>query len=489
MDAELEYDNLRSRAVSGAKWSGTSVAYTTVVHFITTAILARLLSPSDFGLMGMMFIVTGLIAFFSDVSVSGGIIAYQDTTKEQLSSLYWLNIITGIVLFGCIFILRPAAVIFFKEPRISIYLPWVAISLLISPLGKQFAVLLQKQLRFRTLSRIEMTSVTIASIGAIILALLGFGIWSLVFRSVTLSALTSFFCLVVAVQYKWLPSFQFRLREVKHYLSFGLFETGTGFFSYIFTHVDHIIIGRLLGTDALGFYTLAWSLINAPTAKINPVITRVAFPTFARIQHDDDRLCRGYLKILRYVSTYSFPIMAGLFVVAPILIPVVYGPKWQQVVPIVQVLCVLGAMRSIGNPLGTLFMAKVRVDLLFYWIMFASIMILIANLIGVKWGIIGVAWSNVIVVVLITWPIQFYIRWYLIKMKARDYFDSLKIPAVASGLMMILLWCVRPLSNQGNSASSLIFQITAGSVFYLLLNWIFARPFCLELKEAIFHKS
>jgi len=330
-----------------------------------------------------------------------------------------------------------------------------------------------------------MASVTISSVTAIVMAVSGFGIWSLVFRSVVLSTSTTLMYLYMAVQHKWLPRFCLRIREVKQHLRFGVFQVGSRFLVYLYSNMDYMIIGRFLGVDALGFYTLAWNLMNLPTAKINPVITRVAFPTFAIIQHDDERVRRGYLKIIRYVSAYSFPVMAGLFIVAPLFIPVVYGAKWQQAVPVLQVLCLVGALRSIANPFGSLLLAKGRADLQFYWMVFASIVLIFACLISVKWGIVGVAYGVLTISFLVLWPVDFYMRWYLIRMKVKEYFSSLKVSATASAIMMASVWCVGSVSNQMNSLSSLIIQIIVGATIYSLITWIIARPFCLEVKDTL----
>lgn len=489
MIERLNDSDLRSRAMSGVRWSGASVAYSTVAQFVTTAILAHLISPSDFGLMGMVLVVIGFAGVVSEMGVSGGIIAYENTTREQLSTLCWLNVIIGLFLFVLIFAAKPLAVAFFKEPRISIYLPWIASTFVISPLGVQFGILLQKELRFRAFSRIEVACVTLSSVSAIVIALLGYGIWSLVCRSIVLTTSTTIMYVGMAVKHKWLPSLRLRIREVKHHLQFGAFQIGSRFLSYFYSNLDYMIIGRFLGVDALGFYTLAWNLMNFPTSKINPVITRVAFPTFARIQHDDQRLRSGYLRLIKYVSAYSFPLMAGLFVVAPFFIPVVYGAKWKEAVPVLQVLCLVGALRSIANPFGSLLLAKGRADLQFYWMVFASIVLVFACLISVKWGIVGVAYGVLVISYVILWPVDFYIRWHLIRMKVKDYISSLKVPAAASGIMMALVWFVGLVSNQMNSILSLILQIVFGATIYFLITWMVARPLCLEVKEALFSRG
>jgi O-antigen/teichoic acid export membrane protein len=484
----LKNDNLREKAVSGAKWTGGGIAYTTVINLLTTAVLAHLLSPSDFGLMGMMTVVVGLISIFADVGVSNAIICHQDATREELSSLYWLNFLVGIGLFFIVFLLRPLAVAFFSEPRLSIYLPWLAVSFLVIPAGQQFGVLLRRELRFRVLTKINILSVSVSAAGAVAMALCGLGVWSLVFRAVVETAVSAVALLVVGLRTKWFPWLYPSLGVVKRYLSFGLFQMGERLLNYTYISAGHVIIGRLLGVEALGYYSLAYGLIGVPVSKINPIIAQVAFPTFARMQSDDEQLRRVYLKMLKYVSICSFPVMAGMFVVAPLLIPLVYGPKWLPAVPVFEILCVVGALRTLGHPTGSLLMAKGRADISFYWFIVAVFVMLSANIIGSRWGVVGVAWS-IVLSTLVLWPGDFLLRWYLIKVGIIEYFNSLKIPATASGIMMICIWSTGFFWDKMDSMWRLAFEIILGAGVYFLLILLIAKPFWFEFKQTIFSRG
>ena len=453
---------------------------------MTTAILARLLTPSDFGLLSMMIVVTGLVGFLADAGISNAIIHRQDATREELSTLYWLSFIAGAAIFIIVLLSCPLAVIYFKEPQLSTYLPVLGINFLILPIGQQFAVLLRKELRFKTLTKIEVTAISAASGVAIVVAVFGFGVWSLVFRPIVATTVQAIALLAFARQHHWLPGFHFSLKRVRSYVGFGLFQMGERLVNYFSSNVDYIIIGRFLGTEALGLYSLAYGLITVPLNKINPVVTNVAFPTFARIQYDNVRLQAGYLKILRYISTCTFPILAGMFVVAPLFVPIVYGSNWAPAVPVLQILCLIGILYSLGNPIGSLLLAKGRADLGFYFNLFKVMIMAAANFIGVRWGIIGVAWSSLAAIAIVMWPLEFYLRWHVIRMKVSDYLQSFKIPAMVSGFMLILLLSMKFVWNEMSNVSSLVSQIVAGGVFYCLVTWIIARRFCRELISSFF---
>ena len=178
---------------------------------------------------------------------------------------------------------------------------------------------------------------------------------------------------------------------LKSYLAFGSHVMGSSVLNYIDTNVDYLVVGRMIGASALGYYTLAYNLITFPLYKISTIITRVTFPAFSKIQNDNQTLRTGYLKVVRYISMITFPMLAGMFVVAPEFIMVVYGSKWTPMILTLQILCLAGALKSIGTTVGTILLSKGRPDIQFKWNILTVIVLTIAVLLGVKYGIEGVA--------------------------------------------------------------------------------------------------
>ncbi len=297
--------NLKRQAVSGIKWSGVSILIVTALQFVTLTILSRLLAPSDFGLLGMVMVVIGFAQIFADMGVSNAIIHRQDATKEALSGLYWLNILAGIIVFILIVIFTPLVVAFYNEPRLNNLLYLSALVFLITPLGQQFQVLLQKDLQFKKLANIEIAC-SLSSAGfAIFLAISGFGIFSLIWGYLV-GALLKVILLCWGGWCQWKPDFQFSKKDLHGYISFGLYQMGEKTANYINSNLDYLLIGSLLGVKALGYYTLAYNLIIRPSSSINPIITKVAFPVFSIIQNDPDNLKNGYLKVLQLLSMVNF---------------------------------------------------------------------------------------------------------------------------------------------------------------------------------------
>jgi O-antigen/teichoic acid export membrane protein len=282
--------------------------------------------------------------------------------------------------------------------------------------------------------------------------------------------------------------FHFRRADLKGYMSFGLYQMGERSVNYLSSNVDNLIIGRFLGAEALGFYSLAYQLITFPLMRFNPIVTQVAFPAFSKVQRDDEMLRRGYLKVTSLVSSVTFPLMAGMFMVAPLFVEVVYGEAWLPAVAVIRILCIVGALKAQGNPLGSLLLSKGRADVGFYWNIFAIVMLSIANLIGVGWGIEGVALSMLIVVAIVFFPIEFYLRWFVVRMRPIPYLSVLKVPLIGAALMTSTLWILTPLWDQLSKPVSLFCQVSTGGLIYVLAIWLISKPLFVEIRQAVLNK-
>lgn len=476
-------DHLKTQAVSGVKWSGVSMGVVTTLRFITLAILARLLFPADFGLMGMIMVVIGFAQAFADMGLSNAIIQRQDVPENHLSSFFWINVFIGILLFICILLIRPLVVIYFKEARLSNLLIFAAFIILITPAVQIFIPLLKKELKIKTLSKIEIAGMVVYSVSAIGLALAKFGVLSLILGQLNRSLFT-IGILFFIFRKIWLPRFHFSIKEIKSYLSFGFFQMGERVINYLSANIDYIIIGRLLGPTALGFYTLAYQIVIFPLTRINPVITKVAFPTFSKIQDDNPRMRKGYCKVINYISVLTFPVLAGMLMVAPEFIRLVYGAKWEPSIIILQILCLVGVFKSLGNPISSVLLAKGRADIGFYLNVFAVIMVSVAVIVGVNWGILGVAVAILILQVPFFFIIQ-PIANRLIYLKFSQYFKAIESPFVCSVIMLAGIISLKTLLGNINMLSLFITTIVGGVIIYTVSYYIKDRNFFLELKSVL----
>lgn len=459
----------------------------TTLQFVTLAVLARFLSPSDFGLMGMIMVVIGFARVFADMGISNAIIHRQDATKDQLSSLYWLNIIAGIIVFFVVCFSAPFIVGFYHEPRLHNLLYLTAVIFIVTPFGQQFQILMQKELRFNELAKIEIKASIVNSAIAIVLALLGFGVYALIWGQLAGTS-TKVLMLFSTGWQHWRPGFHFSKLDLRGYLNFGLYQMGERTINYLNSNLDYLLIGSMLGAKSLGYYTLAYNLIIRPSSLINPFITKVAFPVFSRIQNETERLKRGYLKVLQLLSTVNFPMMAGLAVVAPIAVPVIFGEQWLPSIILIQILTVVGLLRSTGNPVGSLLLSKGRADLGFKWNLALMISQIPGLYLGAKLGgVVGVAISFAILMCIYSVFNYLVLIRILLGPCLREYIQSMW-PAfwISAAMASTVLLLSSGLQNMSYSII-LFLEIVVGAALYLSLFYIRQKPLMIEIKEMIFN--
>ena len=461
----------------------------TALQFAALAVLAHLLSPSDFGLMGMIMVVIGFAQLFADMGISNAIIYRQDTTIKELSSLYWLNILAGIVVFITVCVACPLITVFYNEPRLSNLIYLSSLIFLITPLGQQFQILLQKELKFDQLAKIQIIGSFANSVVAITLAILGMGVFSLIWGQLAGTSLRVL--LLFCWGWKnWRPRFHFSRRDLKGYISFGLYQMGEKTVNYFNSNLDYLLIGSLLGAEALGYYTLAYNLIIRPSSMINPIITRVAFPVFSKLQKDLQKLKDGYLKVLQFLSVVNFPIMIGMAVVAPIAIPLIFGEKWIPSIILIQILSVVGLLRAIGNPAGALLLARGRADLGFKWNLALMITQIPGLYIGAKLGgTVGVAIAFAILMCIYSIFNYLILIRKLIGQCLKDYISSMWPAFWISATMAIAVLLVSMGLQKMSPSVILLLEIVIGAVVYLSLFYIRQKPLLIEIKEMVLGKT
>jgi PST family polysaccharide transporter len=286
---------------------------------------------------------------------------------------------TGIILFVLTVLVSPFVADFFKEDLVQPILIFTAIGLIIGSFSVVHRALLEKSLNFKKITIAEVCAALVSGIIAIFLAINGYGVWSLVFGGLAGNFISVIILWKISA---WRPSLKFSFAHFKELFGFGGHVVGSRVLNYIDSNMDYLVVGKLLGTSALGYYTFAYHLITFPLHKISMIVTRVTFPAFSTIQDDNDTLRKGYLKVVRYISLITFPMIAGIFVVAPEFVVVVYGAKWAPMILPLQILCLAGALKSVGTTVSSILLSKGRADIQFKWNIFTAIVLPIAVIIG-----------------------------------------------------------------------------------------------------------
>jgi len=473
--------SLKQKVINGIKWTTFSTIVVTILQLVQLAILARFLEPSAFGLMALVMVVIGFSQAFLDMGISNAIIHKQEITKEQLSTLYWVNVFTGFVLFCIIALIAPFIAEFYKEPELTELIFIVSLSFVIQPFGQQFMVLWKKEMRFKEISKIDIVNKSISLIVSVYLAYKGYGVYSLVYGTLAgVVSQTVQFMYLGLKEYK--PLFIFKIGEIKEFLSFGAYQMGEKTINYFNFQIDTILIGKLLGTEALGIYIIAKQIIMRPAQIINPIISKVTFPTMAKIQNDTQRLKNIYLKTINYLSSINFPIYVFIFIFAYEIVLLMFGEKWLEAVYIMQILSVWGAIRSTGNPIGSLLLARGKVKWGFWWNFGLLFYTIIGIYIGSNWGLEGIA----LALVFLSFPLGMTASWYFLVRNLCgagfiEYHKEIFIPmiiAIISGLVAYVSIYFVEIIWLRFLVSSVV-----GLILVVGLNYIMNRKFLVELRK------
>lgn len=428
------------------------------------AVLARLLTPGDFGLMALVCAVIAFAQIFSDMGISNAIIHHQKINQEVLSSLFWLNLLASSLLMLLMMSLSPLIAELYHEPRMQALLMLVSLSFLIVALGQQLRVLAEKNLRFQQLAIIELTASLIGFVVSVSVAFAGGGVFALVAGMLSNFLIaTLLFWLILANG--WRPLWRLRVGEIKDFLGFGAYMVGFSLTNTINLQADILIGGRVLGTNGLGAFSLPKDLSLRLAMIINPIVTRVGLPVMAQAQGDKVLLKSIYLKTLRMTASVNFPLYFMIAFFAPEIVAIMFGAQWQESVPLLRILALWGAVRSTGNPSGSLIFAMGRSKLAFWWSFWLMLFLIPAYWIGSQYGIKGLALSMLISMMAVPLPQWFITIRPLCGAGFVEYFKQFAIPFVISAL-----------ASSGGFAFATLFELIVSR----LSEWLIVEGFVID---------
>jgi O-antigen/teichoic acid export membrane protein len=316
--------------------------------------LARLLSPNDFGLVGMVTAFTGILTLFRDFGLSSAAVQHTTVTEEQFSTLFWINVVLGALLGLIVLVMAPAIAGFYHQPQLFAITAVLATGFLFNAAGTQHSALLQRQMRFTALATINVFSLAVGSAVAIVGARFGYGYWALVAMTLTPPVIATIgFWLISG----WIPGRPCRAAGIRSLMHFGGAITFTSLLVYIGYNAEKVLIGRFWGADAIGIYGRAYQLVSIPTDNLNSAVGEVAFSALSRLQHDRVRLKSYFLKGFSLVLGLTLPITVACALFADDVVVVLLGPQWNDAATIVRLLAPTVAIFAIINPLGWLIFA------------------------------------------------------------------------------------------------------------------------------------
>jgi O-antigen/teichoic acid export membrane protein len=343
--------DLKAKTIRGGLARLCSQGASFTLQVVSLMILARLLGPKDFGLVGMVTAFTGVLVWFRDFGLSAAAVQHKTITEEQISTLFWINILVGVMLGLVVVAMAPVIAAFYHKPQLFAVTVALALGFPFNAAGVQHSALLQRQMRFTTLTVIGVVSLMVGIVTAIGEAAVGYGYWALVAMAVLPPLIATIgFWLTTG----WIPGRPRRRAGIRSMLHFGGIVTFTGVLAYIAYNAEKVMIARFWGADAIGTYGRAYQLVNIPIAIINTAVGEVAFAALSRLQDDPIRFRSYFLKGFSLVLGLMLPItiVTGLF--ADDMVVVLLGSKWKDAAAIVQLLTPAIAIFAVINPLGWL---------------------------------------------------------------------------------------------------------------------------------------
>lgn len=395
--------SLRSKTISGVKWTSVSTISLAVVGLLKISVLARYLNATDFGLMALVSFVLGFMNLFMDLGLTSAILHKQDISDDEYASLYWINIVFSLILFGLIGLASPYIASFYGEPELSVLIPLMAISIMLSALGQQFKTVEQKHLNFKYITATDIVGAILGLGVGIVSAIQGYGVYALVYAALTQYSISNVIYFLKGIWDRGML-FHFKYDETKPFLKIGIYQVGGQVINYFNKNLDILLIGKFFGSEILGGYSLAKQLVQRPMQILNPIITNVASPVLAIIQSDKNELKKKFLSFLNIVATANFTAYGLLALLAYPIVLILYGTDFTHIVILVQILSAYMFIRSVGSPVGSLVVATGRTDLEFYWNVFVLFVLPIAILIGAQFSVEFVALSLFIAMVILLVP-------------------------------------------------------------------------------------
>lgn len=468
----------------GIKWIGASVAFSQFVRFLTTVVLARLLTPEVFGLVAMAHVAIQLISVIREVGVGAAYIQRPDRGPEDAAAAanttFIMSLAVNVLLFVLAWFTAPLMVRFFETAELLAVLRAMFLLFLIDAFDTTPTMILQKRLEFDKTAIAEVVTSGLNAAVAIGLATAGYGVWSLVAGQ--LSGRLARTCVVFMLS-GFRPRLLFDPTIARQLFDYGRYLWAFAVLSAVGGSLDRMILGRWLGAANLGVYSMAFNLSNLPATQLSRLVNRITFPSFARVQHDHAGLRRALHKTIRHVTMLSVPLAFGLLAVAHDLILTVYGEKWRAAIPIVQVLAFFGLSLSVSSITGPILKAIGKPQVLLYSSLLHHTILAVLLLALVPYGPVAIAYA-VLIPMLVSAALAYGLIVYYISFPLRNVLGPL---LRTGGPAFVMYLVVRAFDVRFDAAYappmpiSLLASVTVGGLVYLMLSALVNREDLLEL--------
>ena len=471
---------LKQKTISGTIWSFIDSFANQGIQFIAGIILARILSPTEFGLIGMLTIFIALSQSFIDSGFSTALIRKQDCTQTDYSTVFYFNFVVGIIFYLILFMFAGSISVFFNEPQLELILQVLGLGLILNALGIIQRTILTKNINFKLQTRVSVVSSTLSGLIAISMAYNDYGVWSLVALTLSRFGFTSLFLWMWT---KWKPSLIFSKESFKELFSFGNKLLISGLIDTAYRNIYYLIIGKYFSAVELGYYTRADQFQALPSKQLTGIFGRVSYPILSTIQDDVKKLRTAYKQIIKSTMLITFVLMLAMVAVAKPMIMTLIGEKWLPSVIYLQMLCFVGMFYPLHALNLNMLQVQGRSDLFLRLEIIKKVLAVPVIIIGILYGI-----KIMILGMMINTIIEYYLNsyWsgkfigYSSFEQIKDIFPSFLLASAVAGIVYIL-GNILNLSN----IWILVIQISTGAVLTIILAEIFKLNSYLYVKEIV----
>lgn len=476
--------SLKNQALSGMIWTYGQQFGGQLLTFVVSIILARVLVPQEFGLVGMLTVFIGMGTVLFEGGLTSSLIRSKELNTEDYSTVFFFNLVCSIVVYFVLYLLAPYIARFYNQNQLTILTRVYGLTFIISAFGTVQNTILTRELKFKKQALITLPALIISSLLGITSAYLGYGVWSLVVVAMVNALLTSFLLWITS---DWYPALIFSKRKFHEHFHYGYKLTLSGVLDIFFTNIYQIVIGRIYAPAQVGYYARAHSLMMMPVGNISGALNRVIFPVFSKIQDDIYQLKSAYRRVMLLVVFIITPVIVLMAILAEPLVVFLFTDKWLEMVPIFQVICLSGVLYPIHLYNLIILQVKGRSDLFLKLEIVKKIIIVIVLPISIYFGFYALLWGQLISSILALFinthyagKILNYSTWMQLK-------DLAPIFIFAAFLAVVVYFSDQLLSGQSH-----LLRLIAGSILggglYLLLAWLFKFDSLKDIKNLILKK-
>ena len=460
---------LSTRVVHGGIWVFSLRLFTRGLAFVRTVILARLLAPEDFGLLGIAMLSLSTLETFSQTGFQTALVQKRENVRSYLDTAWTVSAFRGIVLFAILLVSAPLIAKFFNSPHSILVIRVIAFSSLLSGFRNVGVLHFQKELNFRKQFHIQFSTTIVDLAVAICLAFALRNVWALVWASLAASVVS----LVLSyLLHPYRPRIKFEKAKIQELFGFGKWIVGSSILVFLITHGDDMFVAKVIGVTALGLYQMAFTLSNLPATEITHVLSQVTFPAYSKLQYNVSRLREAYLRVLQITTFVSAPLAGGIFILAHDFTQIFLGEKWMPIVPVMKVLAIAGLVRAIAASTGPIFhgLGKPKVETKWQTIRLIVLVVLIYPATS-RFGIVGTSIAVLSSIFISTFGFcSEVIR--IIGCSTKPFGKLIILPLLNATLMVLILLI---LDNHLHLTAiyKLLLMTGTGIMFYLLITVFF----------------